>query len=79
MNREIGYKWYPQERSLTRLEILEWLKEGREFVKKTPIIQAPLALTAAYWLVVPGLYLWYRPLVFRMYLLDYGDLGIQEN
>jgi len=76
MNRETGKGFQEPVMPYTKQEIHQWFRDGSEFVKHNPIERAPLALTAAYWLLVPGLYLWFRPIVIQMYLIDYGDLDI---
>jgi hypothetical protein len=77
--REIGHKHKRPQEPMTRLEIVDWLRAGMDYIKGgAQILRAPLGLTVAYWLLVPGLYLWYRPLVIPMHPLDYGDLGIQD-
>jgi hypothetical protein len=67
------------EKSLSKDELVDWFIKGRKYVQTAERITAPLALTAVYWLAVPGLYLWFRPFLFHMTLLQSEGLGIQEN
>jgi hypothetical protein len=77
MDRESGLSWTGPLRPYMREEIVDWLQRGREYCKSAPREIAPLTITSLYWLLVPGLYLWYRPLVFQTSLLQYANLDIQ--
>ena len=81
LDREVGKKWRKNpQKSLSKADILYWIRRGMVFVRNSPpVIQAPLALTAAYWLIIPGLYLWYRPIVLPTFLTEYEDSDIQVN